>query len=122
MARNANTGKVDGLRTFYGTDSAGRNYKYGEETWRDGTKHGLTTQWRENGGDGVAVTDIDHFTRWHENGKTASETIYGKDGFIISPYYRNGQAMALWEDDRKGRKIAEKSWTIKGEEEIQKER
>jgi len=30
--------------------------------------------------------------------------------------------MALWEDDRKGRKIAEKSWTIKGEEEIQKER
>jgi hypothetical protein len=30
--------------------------------------------------------------------------------------------MALWEYDRKDREIAEKSWTINGEEEIQKER
>ena len=119
-------GKLDGLWIHYSTDSAGRNYKYREETWRDGTKHGLTTQWHENGQKSEEQNFINgghgDFTSWYENGKTASETIYGKDGKRIIHYYRNGQRRALWEYDRKGRKIAEKSWTINGEEEIQKER
>ena len=118
-------GKRDGPWIKYSTNSAGRTYKVREVMFKDGTKHGLTTEWRENGQKSREqnFTNGGHgdFTSWYENGKTASETIYGKDGKRIIHYYRNGQRRALWEYDRKDRKIAEKAGTINGEEETRHE-
>ena len=73
-------GKRDGLWTFYWTDSAGRNYKGIEVTWKDGTKHGLTTKWHENGqksGEDNYINGAhDYWKSFDENGKIKNEGSY----------------------------------------------
>ncbi|MDG1362815.1 MAG: hypothetical protein P8Q54_05005 [Akkermansiaceae bacterium] len=73
-------GKRDGLWTFYWTDSAGRNYKGIEVTWKDGTKHGLTTKWHENGQKSREYNYIngahDYWKSFDENGKIKNEGSY----------------------------------------------
>ena len=73
-------GKKHGQWKDYRTDSAGRNYKDSEETWKDGTKHGLTTKWHENGQKSREYNYIngahDYWKSFDENGKIKNEGSY----------------------------------------------
>ena len=70
-------GKKHGQWKDYRTDSAGRNYKGIEVTWKDGTKHGLTTKWHENGQKSREYNYIngahDYWKSFDENGKIKNE-------------------------------------------------
>ena len=73
-------GKKHGQWKDYRTDSAGRNYKDSEVTWKDGTKHGLTTKWHENGQKSREYNYIngahDYWKSFDENGKIKNEGSY----------------------------------------------
>ena len=73
-------GKKHGQWKDYRTDSAGRNYKGIEVTWKDGTKHGLTTKWHENGQksweDNYINGAHDYWKSFDENGKIKNEGSY----------------------------------------------
>ena len=73
-------GKKHGQWKDYRTDSAGRNYKGIEVTWKDGTKHGLTTKWHENGQKSREYNYIngahDYWKSFDENGKIKNEGSY----------------------------------------------
>ena len=73
-------GKKHGQWKDYRTDSAGRNYKGIEVTWKDGTKHGLTTKWHENGqksGEDNYINGAhDYWKSFDENGKIKNEGSY----------------------------------------------
>ena len=73
-------GKKHGQWKDYRTDSAGRNYKDSEVTWKDGTKHGLTTKWHENGqksGEDNYINGAhDYWKSFDENGKIKNEGSY----------------------------------------------
>ena len=73
-------GKKHGQWKDYRTDSAGRNYKGIEVTWKDGTKHGLTTKWHENGQKSREYNYIngahDYWKSFDENGKIKNEVSY----------------------------------------------
>ena len=91
-------GKKHGQWKDYRTDSAGRNYKDSEETWKDGKQDGVT-QYNENGKKSYEVTIKDgkkNGLAWHKNGRKAAEGLIGDEG----PLMKDGQLlMKFWNDE-----------------------
>jgi len=116
--------KKDGLHTEY--YSSGDQYdgnKYTEVTYKNGKKHGLSTEWWKTGQkkwEGTYKDDSKHgkWTRWHDNGKKFEEENYkdGKENGLHTIWYENGQKK--WEENYKdGKKDGlARTWYENGQE------